>query len=169
MTHSRVFYSSLPLYSRSQTPEGILANLKKISDATRTDADGDAEYSAVATTIRNNGGGFVNHNLYFDTLKPYDGETTNAPTKDSEIEKMIIKNFSSFQAFKDGFSDKGAKLFGSGWVWLSIQRGTDKVQLSTTANQDTPLMNADVPFLALDIWEHACTYFDTQRFANLFF
>lgn len=102
--------------------------------------------------IRNNAGGYYNHNLFFEILSANGGDATD------EILEAINKDFGSFEAFKNEFSESATKLFGSGWVWL-IKDNSGKLVITTTANQDNPLMpNAEkkgTPILALDVWEHA--------------
>jgi len=102
--------------------------------------------------VRNNGGGYYNHNLFFEIL----GQNATEP-KDAILE-AINKDFGSFENFRTQFSEKANKLFGSGWVWLIVDK-TGKLVITTSANQDNPLMpNAEIkgtPILALDVWEHA--------------
>lgn len=102
--------------------------------------------------VRNNGGGYYNHNLFFEIL----GQNNTEP-KDAILE-AINKDFGSFENFRTQFSEKANKLFGSGWVWLIVDK-TGKLVITTSVNQDNPLMpNAEIkgtPVLALDVWEHA--------------
>lgn len=102
--------------------------------------------------IRNNAGGFYNHNLFFEIL----GQ--NIPEPKEELLEAINTNFGSFEKFKNEFSEKAAKLFGSGWVWLIVTK-EGKLVITTSVNQENPLMkNAEIkgmPILALDVWEHA--------------
>lgn len=102
--------------------------------------------------VRNNAGGYYNHNLFFEIL----GQNNTEP-KDAILE-AINKDFGSFENFRTQFSDKANKLFGSGWVWLIVDK-TGKLVITTSVNQDNPLMpNAEIkgtPVLALDVWEHA--------------
>ena len=109
--------------------------------------------------LRNNAGGFYNHSLYWKCMAPKaGGEPTNALTE------AITKDFGSFENFTTLFKDEATKQFGSGWAWLIVDR-TGKLQVTSTSNQDNPLMqNAlvpGIPILALDIWEHAY-YLDYQ-------
>ena len=105
------------------------------------------------TAVRNNGGGFYNHNLFWTMMSPNGGGT---PT--GELAKAIDANFGSFDAFKDTFSQAAATRFGSGWAWLCVHKG-GKLEVCSTANQDNPLMPgigcAGTPILGLDVWEHA--------------
>ncbi|WMW78445.1 superoxide dismutase [Flavobacterium sp. 20NA77.7] len=102
--------------------------------------------------VRNNGGGYYNHNLFFEIL----GQNATEPT--DEIAEKITLDFGSFDEFKKQFSEKANKIFGSGWVWLIVDTN-GKLAITTTTNQDNPLMpNAEQkgkPILALDVWEHA--------------
>lgn len=108
---------------------------------------------------KNNAGGYYNHSLYFKCLKPKSG----GQPKDS-LATAIEKDFESFDNFITQFKGEANKLFGSGWVWLIVNR-SGNLQITSTANQDNPLMrNAKVqgkPILALDVWEHAY-YLDYQ-------
>lgn len=103
--------------------------------------------------IRNNGGGYYNHNLFWTILSPKGGgEPTGA------VAKAITAAYGSFEAFKNAFDAAAATRFGSGWAWLIV--GEDnKVKVTSTPNQDNPLMDvADdkgTPILGLDVWEHA--------------
>ena len=107
----------------------------------------------VQTAVRNNGGGFYNHSLFWTMLAP--AGKANMTTK---LEKILIENFASIDAFKAEFEKAALGRFGSGWVWL-IKEKSGKLRIITTANQDNPLMpNAEVkgkPVLTLDVWEHA--------------
>jgi Fe-Mn family superoxide dismutase len=102
--------------------------------------------------VRNNGGGFYNHSLFWEVMAPNSGGN---PT--GELADAINSSFGSFESFKDEFSKAAATRFGSGWAWLVVVDGELKV--TSTANQDNPLMDiADVkgtPILGLDVWEHA--------------
>lgn len=109
--------------------------------------------SKFPTPVRNNGGGHFNHSLYWSVMSPDGG---GAPSGD--LAKAIEEAFGSFDEFKKKFAEAGTTRFGSGWAWLSV--GADgKVQVSSTPNQDNPLMDvADVkgtPILGMDVWEHA--------------
>jgi len=102
--------------------------------------------------IRNNGGGFYNHDLFWKIMSPSGG---GEPT--GELAEKISETFGSFEKFKEEFSNAAATQFGSGWAWLV--KTSDGLQVSSTLNQDNPLMS-DVkvqgkPLLGLDVWEHA--------------
>lgn len=107
---------------------------------------------SAGAAVRNNGGGFYNHCLFWDVMAPNAGGT---PT--DELATAIDAAFGSFESFKDEFSKAAAARFGSGWAWLIVVDG--KLQVTSTPNQDNPLMDiAEVkgqPILALDVWEHA--------------
>jgi Fe-Mn family superoxide dismutase len=109
--------------------------------------------SKYPVAVRNNGGGHFNHTLYWTVMSPNGG---GAPS--GELAQAIDDAFGSFDEFKKKFAEAGATRFGSGWAWLSV--GNDgKVQVSSTPNQDNPLMDvAEVkgtPILGMDVWEHA--------------
>ena len=103
--------------------------------------------------VRNNGGGHFNHTLYWSVMGPNAG---GAPSGD--LAKAIDEAFGSFDEFKKKFAEAGTTRFGSGWAWLSVS-SDGKVQVSSTPNQDNPLMDvAEVkgtPILGMDVWEHA--------------
>jgi superoxide dismutase, Fe-Mn family len=98
--------------------------------------------------VINNGGGHANHSLFWQIMGPNGG---GAPAGD--LADAINGVFGSFDNFKDTFSKAAAGRFGSGWAWLAVKNG--KLECYSTANQDSPLMQGDVPILALDVWEHA--------------
>lgn len=103
--------------------------------------------------VRNNGGGYYNHNLFWTVMSPNGG---GAP--DGELASAINTRFGSLDAFKDEFSKAAATRFGSGWAWLIVD-GSGQLAVTSTPNQDNPLMDvAEVkgkPILGLDVWEHA--------------
>ena len=102
--------------------------------------------------LRNNGGGFYNHNLFWEIMGPSGGGEPNG-----KISESINSNFGSFENFKDEFSKAAATRFGSGWAWLCAHPG-GKLEICSTANQDNPLMPNGCggnPILCLDVWEHA--------------
>ncbi len=104
---------------------------------------------AIRTTVRNNGGGFANHNLFWEIMGPDAG---GEPT--GELGAAINNTFGGFAAFKEQFSKAAATRFGSGWAWLYVDGG-GKLAVGSTPNQDTPLMEGNTPILGLDVWEHA--------------
>ena len=102
--------------------------------------------------VRNNGGGYFNHNLFWEVMSPNGG---GEPT--GELADAIAKDFGSFANFKDAFSKAGATQFGSGWAWLCV--GNGKLSVCGTPNQDNTLMPGvgcgGTPILGMDVWEHA--------------
>ena len=121
-----------------------------------TDAEGKSIEEILAApglspVVRNNGGGFYNHCLFWTVMSPNGG---GMPT--GAVAKAINTAFGSFDAFKDAFSNAAATQFGSGWAWLCVKNG--KVSVCSTPNQDNPLMDGccgGTPILGLDVWEHA--------------
>ncbi len=114
-----------------------------------------AQISKYPAAVRNNGGGFFNHNLFWEIMSPNGGPL---PKEGSAIHAAIESDFGSFEAFRKAFSTAGATRFGSGWAWLSV--GADKkLFVSSTPNQDNPLMDIaeqkGTPILGMDVWEHA--------------
>ena len=103
--------------------------------------------------LRNNGGGYFNHSLFWEVMSPNGG---GEPT--GELAEAINAAYGSFEAFKDAFSKAAATRFGSGWAWLCAHEG-GKVEVCSPANQDNPLMPGigcgGAPILGLDVWEHA--------------
>lgn len=102
--------------------------------------------------VRNNGGGYYNHCLFWEILSPNKGQTPKG-----ELLEAINVNFGSFEAFKEAFSKAATTQFGSGWAWLCAHKG-GKLSICATANQDNPLMphcQCGTPILGLDVWEHA--------------
>mgnify|MGYP001379748040 FL=1 len=108
----------------------------------------DAVPEAVRTAVRNNGGGHANHSLFWQILSPNGG---GEPT--GELAEAINKKFGSFEAFKEEFTKAATTRFGSGWAWLVVNNG--ELEVTSTPNQDSPLMEGKTPILGLDVWEHA--------------
>jgi len=104
---------------------------------------------AIQTTVRNNGGGHINHTLFWKWMKPQGGGEPRG-----EIGKAIKQKFESFSSFQALFSLAAKKQFGSGWAWLVINHAGD-LEVISTANQDSPLLNNIMPLLGIDVWEHA--------------
>ena len=136
-----------------KTIENILTNLDMSNNA-----------------VRNNGGGYYNHNLYWEIMSPNGGGKPSG-----ELASAIDKTFGSFDAFKEEFSKAGATQFGSGWAWLCVQEG-GKLEVCSSANQDNPLMPGvgcgGTPILGMDVWEHAYYLkYQNQRpaYINAFF
>jgi len=103
--------------------------------------------------VRNNGGGYYNHDLFWTVMSPNGGGTPKG-----DLATAINTAFGSYEAFKDAFSKAAATQFGSGWAWLCVHKG-GKVEVCSTPNQDNPLMPGvtcqGTPVLGLDVWEHA--------------
>ncbi|RLQ98215.1 superoxide dismutase SodA [Falsibacillus albus] len=108
----------------------------------------DAVPEAARTAVRNNGGGHANHSLFWTVLSPNGGGN---PT--GELADAIESKFGSFDKFKDEFAAAAAGRFGSGWAWLVVNNG--ELEVTSTPNQDSPLMEGKTPILGLDVWEHA--------------
>lgn len=116
--------------------EDLLGNLNAVPESIRT-------------AVRNNGGGYANHNLFWTVMGPNGGgEPTGA------LGDAISAEFGSFASFKDAFAKAAATRFGSGWAWLYVD-SNGKLVVGSTPNQDTPLMEGNTPILGLDVWEHA--------------
>jgi superoxide dismutase, Fe-Mn family len=103
--------------------------------------------------VRNNGGGFYNHSLFWEVMNPAGKEDLSG-----ELKEAILAAYGSFEGFKTAFSKAAATQFGSGWAWLCVHKG-GKVEVCSTPNQDNPLMPGvscgGTPILGLDVWEHA--------------
>lgn len=131
--------------------------IKSITDtefASMSISDLFARISDMPVAIRNNGGGFYNHVLYWENLSPKGGGEPSG-----EMAELINKQFGGFKEFVGKFNDAAKSRFGSGWAWLSVDPLNGELFISSTANQDNPLMNVSerkgIPILALDVWEHA--------------
>ena len=115
--------------------EEVVANLEAVPEAVRT-------------AVRNNGGGHANHSLFWQVLTP---NGSGAPT--GELADAITSKFGSFESFKEEFTKAAMTRFGSGWAWLVVNNG--QIEVTSTPNQDSPLMEGKTPVLGLDVWEHA--------------
>lgn len=103
----------------------------------------------IRMVVRNNGGGHANHSMFWEIMGPNaGGEPTGA------LADALKTSFGSFADFKKQFNEAGMKRFGSGWVWL-IRHKTGKLEITTTPNQDSPIMENDFPIMGNDLWEHA--------------
>ena len=100
------------------------------------------------TAVRNNGGGHANHTLFWEVIAP---GGSNTPV--GEVAAAIDAKFGSFDAFKEEFAKAATTRFGSGWAWLIVDG--DGVEVTSTPNQDSPVMEGKTPILGLDVWEHA--------------
>lgn len=129
------------------------AALEGTSDLKTSIEDLMAKVSKQSVAVRNNGGGFYNHGLFWKVIGPNGG---GKPSGD--LLAAIEKDFGTFDSFKEAFSKAAATRFGSGWAWL-VKEASGKLVVSSTPNQDNPLMDiAEVkgtPILGLDVWEHA--------------
>lgn len=119
---------------QSKKAEDIIAELNKVPESIRT-------------AVKNNGGGYINHNFFWEILKK-DVKFTG------KIADEINKKWGNFEAFKKEFSDAALTQFGSGWAWL-VKDKTGKLQIIKTANQDSPLSQGLTPLMCIDVWEHA--------------
>lgn len=104
----------------------------------------------IRTAVRNNGGGFINHNVFFSILKKNEG---GIPV--GELAEEINKVFGSFEKFKEQFSTAAAGQFGSGWAWLATDMNGDNLHIHALPNQDSSFMHNHFPILGIDVWEHA--------------
>jgi len=109
----------------------------------------DAIPEELRTTVRNNGGGHYNHSLFWTIMSKKGGGRPSG-----SLEDAIEKEFDGFDSFKDTFTKSATGRFGSGWVWLYINN-EGSLRVSSTPNQDNPLMDGNKPILGLDVWEHA--------------
>ena len=103
----------------------------------------------IQTPVRQNGGGFYNHRLFWNTMSPDGGDTPNG-----DLGAAIDDHFGSFEDFKEQFADTATGQFGSGWGWLVAQPNGD-LSVVSTPNQDNPLLEGHTPILGVDVWEHA--------------
>lgn len=119
----------------SKSVEEVISNLDAVPESART-------------AVRNNGGGHANHSLFWKLLSPNGG---GEPT--GQLADAINQKFGSLDKFKEAFAAAGAGRFGSGWAWLVLNNG--ELEVTSTPNQDNPLMEGKTPLLGLDVWEHA--------------
>lgn len=120
---------------QAKSVEEVIANL-------------DAVPEAIRTAVRNNGGGHANHTLFWQILSPNGGGEPKG-----QVAEAITAKFGSFDNFKAEFAKAATTRFGSGWAWLSVSNG--EIEISSTPNQDSPVMEGKTPILGLDVWEHA--------------
>tara|TARA_B100000902_G_scaffold97627_2_gene100203 strand:- start:917 stop:1594 length:678 start_codon:yes stop_codon:yes gene_type:complete len=111
-------------------------------------SDLDAVPEDIRGAVRNNGGGHANHSLFWSIMGPGKG---GAPS--GSLEEAINSTFGSFDSFKEAFTKAGMTRFGSGWAWLSVSNGS--LEVTSTANQDSPTMDGNTPIIGCDVWEHA--------------
>ncbi|MFC4077105.1 superoxide dismutase [Salinithrix halophila] len=121
---------------QSKSVDNLIAGLNQVPEEIRT-------------AVRNNGGGHVNHSLFWQILSPNGG---GEPT--GELASAINDTFGSFEKFKEQFSNEAVGRFGSGWAWLVVKK-EGGLAITNTLNQDSPLTDGHTPILGLDVWEHA--------------
>jgi len=121
---------------QNKSAEELLKNLNAVPEAVRT-------------AIRNNGGGHVNHTMFWKIMGPNAGGN---PT--GEIADAINSTFGDFNTFKEKFNEAGIKQFGSGWAWL-VKGSDGKLTITSSPNQDNPMSNGQFPVMGNDVWEHA--------------
>lgn len=119
----------------SKSIEELIANLDAVPESART-------------AVRNNGGGHANHSLFWELLSADGGGNPSGA-----LAEAIDAKFGSYDAFKEEFAKAATTRFGSGWAWLSLKNG--ELELTSTPNQDSPIMEGNTPLLGLDVWEHA--------------
>ena len=121
---------------QNRSPEELVRGLQSLPEDIRT-------------AVRNNGGGHVNHTMFWQIMKPNGGGEPSGP-----VAEVIKKTFGGFDTFKKQFNDAGARQFGSGWVWL-VRTSGGKYEIVTTPNQDNPMTTGHFPIMGNDVWEHA--------------
>ena len=119
----------------SKSVEDLISNMNAIPEDIRN-------------VVRNNGGGHANHTFFWSTIGP---KAEGVPS--GKIAEAITHAFGSFDAFKEKFAQAATTRFGSGWAWLALKDG--KLEVSSTPNQDSPIMEGKTPLLGIDVWEHA--------------
>ena len=119
----------------NKSMEDLIANLDTVPEDKRT-------------AVRNNGGGHANHSLFWELLSAEGGGNPSGA-----LAEAIDKKFGGFDAFKEEFAKAGATRFGSGWAWLVLNG--EELEIMSTPNQDSPIMEGKTPLLGLDVWEHA--------------
>ncbi|PAF15131.1 superoxide dismutase [Shouchella clausii] len=122
---------------QSQSLEQLLANIESLP-------------ASIQTPVRNNGGGHLNHSLFWQVIAPPTGANEMSPA----LKEAIDKAFGSFEGFKETFTKAATTRFGSGWAWLVVNESKE-LEVYSTANQDNPIMDGKQAILGLDVWEHA--------------
>lgn len=120
---------------QEKSVEELISNLEAVPESIRT-------------AVRNNGGGHANHSLFWQIMSPNGGGQPSG-----ELAEAIDKKFGSFEQFKEQFTQAALNRFGSGWAWLVVNNG--ELEVTSTPNQDSPLMEGKTPILGIDVWEHA--------------
>ena len=128
--------ASYPKFFAGKTIEDVLSQVDKLPDSIRQH-------------VINQGGGYANHNLFWNILSPQGGDVPSG-----ELEAAINERFGDFESFQLEFNDQLKSLFGSGWVWLVVNEN-DALEIIQTTNQDSPLSSGKTPILGIDVWEHA--------------
>merc|ERR1739848_449967 len=108
--------------------------------------------ASLAKLLRQNGGGYLNHKMYFETFDP---EGSKEPSPDSGLAKAIDSKFGSFKAFQDEMTKNASSVFGSGWSQLVMDPSSGEVMIKSYANQDSPYLDGLYPLLGVNVWEHA--------------
>jgi len=124
------------LEKKFPTVEDLLRNINQVPEDVRT-------------ALRNHAGGHANHTMFWAIMQPKGGGPATGP-----VSEAITKSFGNFEKFVEEFNTAGTKVFGSGWVWL-VRSADHKLQIITTPNQDSPLMQGLYPVMGNDVWEHA--------------
>jgi superoxide dismutase, Fe-Mn family len=137
-------------YNKAMEQAPDLAN-KPVEEVLRNNLE--AVPDAIKTPVRNNGGGIVNHNLFWETIGPAGGGSMGGQPVGT-LAEAINSTFGSFDKFKEQFATAATGRFGSGWAWL-VRDNAGKLSIYSTANQDSPLMEGKFPIIGLDVWEHA--------------
>ncbi|MCM3549984.1 superoxide dismutase [Alkalihalobacillus clausii] len=122
---------------QSQSLEQLLANIESLP-------------ASIQTPVRNNGGGHLNHSLFWQVIAPPTGANEMSPA----LKEAIDKAFGNFEGFKETFTKAATTRFGSGWAWLVVNESKE-LEVYSTANQDNPIMDGKQAILGLDVWEHA--------------
>ena len=124
------------LEKKFPTVEDLLRNINQVPEDVRT-------------ALRNHAGGHANHTMFWAIMQPKGGGPATGP-----VSEAITKSFGNFEKFVEEFNTAGTKVFGSGWVWL-VRSADHKLQIITTPNQDSPLMQGLYPVMGNDVWEHS--------------
>lgn len=113
-------------------------------------SDLDALPAEIRTAVRNNGGGHLNHSLFWEVIAP----SKEASAPEGKLAEAMNDAFGSISSFEQKFADAATTRFGSGWAWLVVN-SNNKLEITSTPNQDSPVMEGKTPILGLDVWEHA--------------